>query len=113
MPSAFGTSYAFPPIWGRLSISSTFCPIWEASRSAMTLPAKPAPTTSQSNMHGPGRDMNALLMGRTALDEIFHTRPGQIPGVVEQMVVDLAHPRLSRHVQQALAALHEARCVLC
>src|SRR5215218_7830497 len=47
-PCSSAASNALPAMWSRRSMTSTRAPCTEARRSAMTAPAKPAPTTRTS-----------------------------------------------------------------
>ncbi len=116
-PSSLWKSYALPPICDRLSISSTRSPRCEAMRSASTLPAKPPPTTSQSNtLHLENcrlacgwKDFALLRLAH----ESGHVLPCPIPGHLGKVLVDLLLPRGLRAAEQGHRALDKGCRIVC
>src|SRR5215204_5864432 len=101
-------------MWGRRSMTSTRSSRTFARRSASTLPAKPAPTISQSYM-------GSLLRGRDGEDgetrrgalahgvehQLVHGAPSLVPGASGQVPVDLGEPRLPGPTEQRLGLAHD------
>src|ERR1051325_2068370 len=83
---------------------------WLARRSASTLPAKPAPTISQSYMirllrgrdDGVGRDGcgGTRRLAHGVEHELVHGAPGLVPGTGREMPVAPADARLLRPPEQ-------------
>src|SRR5579884_291944 len=74
IPASSYVSYALPPMWGRRSTIRTRRPASRASRSASTLPAKPAPTTRKSNIH----DLH--IFSQDLVYQRVHLGPRTVPG---------------------------------
>src|SRR5688500_14703134 len=92
-------------------MTSTLSPRWLASRSARTLPAKPAPTTSQSNMDGRSVAIGERCgrNGDFLLHEIVHGRPGRVPRETAEMTVHPVQPFGLRPGEQTLGFRHHVR----
>src|SRR6185437_3023837 len=96
----------------------TFSPRWLAIRSASTLPAKPAPTISQSNTgHLACSKIGSLpdrhfADGTTPhpIDLLIHFLPGQIPGHRGKETIDSTEPAGSRTVEQVSGLRHRLLC---
>src|SRR5262245_17835805 len=89
---------------GRRSISKICSLRWLASCWAMTLPAKPAPTMSQSNTsflpRNDGSGSASRRLRQQTIDLPAHRRPSSIPGNLRQMGIDLAQPVIVRAFEQ-------------
>src|SRR5687768_9541503 len=103
-PSALSLSWALPPTCGRRSMSSTFSLRWLASRSANILPAKPAPTMSQSNIWAclresrEGLDDGAFRLDRRGPahclgHQAVHGKERLDPRHAAQFTIDACEPR--------------------
>src|SRR5829696_4074738 len=87
---------------------------WLASRSAMTLPAKPAPTISQSYMRllrgcervDGDRGARAIRLAGRLEHQPVHRAPGLVPRAYGEMPVDAREPGLLRALEQALRLAH-------
>src|SRR4051794_20200475 len=90
---------------GRRSMSRILSSRWLASCSAMTLPANPAPTTSQSYTRdysfgppGGGAERRKRVaserqfVGERRLDQSDHLRPGSVPRHFRQAPIDWVEP---------------------
>src|SRR4051794_37228117 len=96
-------------MWSRRSMMRTRSLRWLAIRSAMTLPAKPAPTINQSNTGNTflGGGGNRLQEDAARQNLLMHRFPGLIPGARCELAVDSGEPRRLALRHELLGAAHE------
>src|SRR5690625_723044 len=93
-------------MWLRFSTTRTRWPAPAARRSARTLPAKPAPTISQSNIEATGHFR--LRAGKCRFELFRHLLPGGVPGGGLQRAVDRGQPgRVRARFKSSLAGGRE------
>src|SRR5215218_2622493 len=98
---------------GRRSMTRTRSLRWLARRSASTLPAKPAPTISQSytgllRRYDIGRRGRGRARGLSEAFEhqLVHRRPGLVPGAGGKVPIHPRQPGLPRTLEQRLGLAH-------